>query len=137
MRFFVFVWGGSARGASRSLYFALSFPYRHSLRPGDPSVSSADSVSLRLGHGAALTCPRHVIHYRAAASLPLKLPRCSVICALLHMFFDRLKNPPDHSGGFFASGGRCLLHIGSHQRGETSRGEKKEQSKDLPFASLV
>ena len=29
-----------------------------------------DSVSLRLGHGAALTCPRHVIHYRAAASLP-------------------------------------------------------------------
>ena len=28
------------------------------------------SVSLRLGHGAALTCPRHVIHYRAAASLP-------------------------------------------------------------------
>ena len=29
-----------------------------------------DSVSLRLGHGAALTCHRHVIHYRAAASLP-------------------------------------------------------------------
>ena len=28
------------------------------------------SVSLRLGHGAALTCHRHVIHYRAAASLP-------------------------------------------------------------------
>ena len=30
----------------------------------------AASVSLRLGHGAALTCHRHVIHYRAAASLP-------------------------------------------------------------------
>ena len=32
--------------------------------------SLRDSVSLRIGHGAALTCPRHVIHYRAAASLP-------------------------------------------------------------------
>ena len=31
-----------------------------------------DSVSLRLGHGAALTCHRHVIHYRAAASLPIR-----------------------------------------------------------------
>ena len=30
----------------------------------------AASVSLRLGHGAALTCHRHVIHYRVAASLP-------------------------------------------------------------------
>ena len=45
---------------------------------------------MRLGHGAALTCHRHVIHYRAAAALPLKLPRCSLIRALLHMFFDRL-----------------------------------------------
>ena len=48
-----------------------SFPYWHSHSPGDPSVSlTLDSVSLRLGHGAALTCHRHVIHYRAAASLP-------------------------------------------------------------------
>ena len=48
-----------------------SFPYWHSHNPGDPSVSlTLDSVSLRLGHGAALTCPRHVIHSRAAASLP-------------------------------------------------------------------
>ena len=30
----------------------------------------AGLFSLRLGHGAALTCHRHVIHYRAAASLP-------------------------------------------------------------------
>ena len=37
-----------------------------------------------------MTCHRHVIHYRAAAALPLKLPRCSLIRALLHMFFDRL-----------------------------------------------
>ena len=34
-----------------------------------PSALRA-SVSLRLGHGAALTCHRHVIHYRAAAALP-------------------------------------------------------------------
>ena len=34
------------------------------------SQPAADSLSLRLGHGAALTCHRHVIHYRAAASLP-------------------------------------------------------------------
>ena len=39
-----------------------------------PQSANADSVSLRLGHGAALTCHRHVIHYRAAASLP---KRCS------------------------------------------------------------
>ena len=30
----------------------------------------APAVSLRLGHAAALTCPRQVIHYRGAASLP-------------------------------------------------------------------
>ena len=39
---------------------------------GNPSVSLvADSLSLRLGHGAALICHRHIIHYRAATSLPL------------------------------------------------------------------
>ena len=36
-----------------------------------PSALRA-TVSLRLGHGAALTCHRHVIHYRAAASLPIR-----------------------------------------------------------------
>ena len=50
---------------------AVSFPNWHSLNTGDPSAGlTAASVSLRLGHGAALTCPRHVIHSRAAASLP-------------------------------------------------------------------
>ena len=45
----------------------------------------AASVSLRLGHGAALTCHRHVIHYRAAASLPKRgakgevLPRSAAL----------------------------------------------------------
>ena len=32
--------------------------------------SLRDSVSLRLGHTAAFTAPRAVIHYRVAASLP-------------------------------------------------------------------
>ena len=58
---------GNDRG---NLYIAFSFTYWQSLKSGDPSVSFADSVSLRLGHGAALTCHRHVIHSRAAASLP-------------------------------------------------------------------
>ena len=41
--------------------------------------NEAGLFSLRLGHGAALTCHWHVIPSRAAASLPLKLPRCAVI----------------------------------------------------------
>ena len=49
--------------------------------------------SLRLGHGAALTCPRRVIHSRASASLPLKLPRCAVIFPQQHRFFDSLSLP--------------------------------------------
>ena len=52
------------------LNLALSFPPWQFLCPGDPTVGFAASVSLRLGHGAALTCHRHVIHSRAAASLP-------------------------------------------------------------------
>ena len=35
------------------------------------SQPATDSLSLRLGHGAALICHRHIIHYRAATSLPL------------------------------------------------------------------
>ena len=58
-------------GKKPNLYTALSFPLCWCRNSGDPSVGlTATSVSLRLGHGAALTCPRHVIHYRAAASLP-------------------------------------------------------------------
>ena len=38
----------------------------------NPSVAAAPChFSLRLGHGAALICHRHIIHYRAATSLPL------------------------------------------------------------------
>jgi len=48
------------------------------LRWGVPHQSpSVTAVSLRLGHAAALTCPRQVIHHRGAASLPQwKLDRC-------------------------------------------------------------
>ena len=49
-------------------------------------ISSGAFFSLQLGHAAALTCPRHVIHYRAAASLPLELPCCSIIFLLQHSF---------------------------------------------------
>ena len=56
-------------GKKFDLYSALSFTLCSSLGSGDPLALRA-SVSLRLGHGAALTCHRHVIHYRAAASLP-------------------------------------------------------------------
>ena len=60
--------------------------------------------SLRLGHGAALTCHRHVIHSRAAASLPLKLPRCADIFPQQHSFFDSLKKgeKAPHRGASFA-----------------------------------
>ena len=51
----------------------------------------AGLFSLRLGHGAALTCHRHVIHSRAAASLPLKLPRCAVVFTQQHRFLESLK----------------------------------------------
>ena len=49
---------------------------------------SSRKISLRLGHGAALTCHRHVIHSRAAASPPLKLPRCAVIFTQQHSFLQ-------------------------------------------------
>ena len=47
----------------------------------------AGLFSLRLGHGAALTCHRHVIHYRADTSLPLKLPRCSIVFFAVSLVF--------------------------------------------------
>ena len=46
-------------------FSSLDFVKRKNL-----SVSFADSVSLRLGHGTGLTCHRHVIQHCAAASLP-------------------------------------------------------------------
>ena len=62
---------------------------------GNPSVSlAAASLSLRLGHGAALICHRHIIHYRAATSLPLA--QGSLLAgAVPH---------PLHRGGIFEKG---------------------------------
>ena len=63
------------RGAPRLLFYLMAI---HRLwRP--LSRPQADSVSLRLGHGAALTCHRHVIHYRAAASLPKRGAKTSLL----------------------------------------------------------
>ena len=60
------MWGLAGQFVVHSVFSLLAIfqVWRPLSRP------QADSVSLRLGHGAALTCHRHVIHYRAAASLP-------------------------------------------------------------------
>ena len=52
---------------------------------GDPI--EAGLFSLRLGNKAALTCPRHVIHPRGDTSLPLKLPRYSVLFSADNIVF--------------------------------------------------
>ena len=82
---------------------------------GNPSVSlAADSLSLRLGHGAALICHRHIIHYRAATSLPLTqrgacgVGRCRFVtpcageavgrCVGPGMRGHKAKNPPPFAG---------------------------------------
>ena len=55
------------------------------------------SVSLRLGHGAALTCPRHVIHYRAAASLPKRGAKRVRCVAIRHCKIFAAKRLPPHT----------------------------------------
>ena len=45
---------------------------RHPAGPPHSASLRSATVSLRLGHAPALTCHRHVIHSRSAASLPLK-----------------------------------------------------------------
>ena len=47
----------------------LSFLQLHRFDSPPSSCRFDATVSLRLGHGAALTAPRAVIHYRAVASL--------------------------------------------------------------------
>ena len=61
-------------------------------RPLSP-VCALGTVSLRLGHGAALTCHRHVIHYRAAASLPWKGQRFAA-----KVLYRRKDSVPHHLG---------------------------------------
>ena len=53
-----------------------------SLKNPTPSVGYAAGFSLRLGHAAALTVHRTVIHYRADTSLPQRRsPRSKIIFA--------------------------------------------------------
>ena len=85
----------------RHIFYENKFSRKISLRSSKSLMAQAFLMaiiqleaglfSLRLGHGAALTCHRHVIHSRAAASLPLKLPRCAVVFTQQHRFFDSLK----------------------------------------------
>ena len=53
-------WGKKAENLHNAAAFCLF----------TPQSPTATAVSLRLGHGAALTIPRMVIHSRAAAALP-------------------------------------------------------------------
>lgn len=80
----------------RHIFYENKFSRKISLRSSKSLMAQAFLMaiiqleaglfSLRLGHGAALTCHRHVIHSRAAASLPLKLPCCSIIFHLQYSF---------------------------------------------------
>ena len=81
----------------------------------------AGLFSLRLGHGAALTCHRHVIHSRAAASLSLKLPRCAVVFTQQHRFFDSLRIPVKSmiSRGFPMCKAILLFFKGAFSAGES------------------
>ncbi len=47
----------------------------------------AGPFSLRLGHGAALTCLRHVIHYRTYTSLPPHTPPAAYWILLVASIF--------------------------------------------------
>ena len=81
-----FIWLPCVKGA-KDFFFTTLFLFSPALISplATPSALRA-TVSLRLGHGAALTCHRHVIHYRAAAALPLKLPLLLSYLCQLHIF---------------------------------------------------
>ena len=72
---------------------------------GNPSVSlAADSLSLRLGHGAALICHRHIIHYRAATSLPLTQGSLWVCRQARRNLFSPITKKKQPFGCFFLVG---------------------------------
>ena len=71
----------------------------------NPSVSLAtDSLSLRLGHGAALICHRHIIHYRAATSLPLAQGSLWVCRQARRNLFSPITKKKQPFGCFFLVG---------------------------------
>ena len=72
---------------------------------GNPSVSlAADSLSLRLGHGAALICHWHIIHYRAATSLPLAQGSLWVCRQARRNLFSPITKKKQPFGCFFLVG---------------------------------
>ncbi len=88
----------------------------------------ASLFSLRLGHGAALTCHRHVIHSRAAASLPLKLPRCAVVFTQQHRFLTVSKERRFKSALSFFLAFACIssVHLGKINAPPKSRRRSRE-----------
>ena len=71
----------------------------------NPSVSLvADSLSLRLGHGAALICHWHIIHYRAATSLPLAQGSLWVCRQARRNLFSPITKKKQPFGCFFLVG---------------------------------
>ena len=71
----------------------------------NPSVSlAADSLSLRLGHGAALICHWHIIHYRAATSLPLAQGSLWVCRQARRNLFSPITKKKQPFGCFFLVG---------------------------------
>ena len=71
----------------------------------NPSVSlAADSLSLRLGHGAALICHWHIIHYRAATSLPLTQGSLWVCRQARRNLFSPITKKKQPFGCFFLVG---------------------------------
>ena len=89
------------------------------------SVSFADSVLLRLGHGTGLTCHRHVIQHCAAASLPkgepfippspvyIRFPPRLVYSILPFLFLLKKEKEAKRNSAFEASG--CSTLCGERQ----------------------
>ena len=96
------------------------FPNGNISRLATPQSANADSVSLRLGHGAALTCPRHVIHYRAAASLPKRGAEGVRGCLCAHL--KPLSRSAAHSRG---SPQRAHWGKGSPEQRYEQRGKER------------
>ena len=117
---------GRYRGRSVLFMLPCLFPNGNISRLATPQSANADSVSLRLGHGAALTCPRHVIHYRAAASLPKRgakrvrrnycasaksLPRSAPLLG------EVARSTEGGARGASRAEGKDIVHFEHHRRG--------------------
>ena len=52
------------------------------------------------------------------------------------MFFDRLKNPPDHSGGFFSLGGGVFYILAVTREEKQAKEKRKSRVKICPLPPL-